>query len=579
MAHTYVFALALLLPACGDTPVDTGDVGTETAAPRLVPPTLAVDSPARGAFFADTVVFSGQALAGDGALDALTLNNDAIALDTDGRFSVALTPPPGLLVLGSRLTAADGGRAVDGRAVQVGPVRPPGDRVPRAVRVELGRAFLDNDTPANDDLASVIQVMLRDPSFGAQLAAAPMTASGVTVQLRNVQIGDAAVDISPATGVMHLDLTLSNVNAGYDATSPVLDTPGTLHMDVMQLQLDVEVHPLAIGVEVTVPYAQASIQGFSWTADSLPSFLTSLLEGVVQGVVEDKMTEQGRTLVQAMVADTLNAFTQEIVYGDNGEVVVAVAVADAEAHPGGLVLWLDGLVRASSAGVHLPPGGGSLRTDAPLPAWPVVTTHSMTVVVDDDLVNQALFAAWHAGMLTDLRYTGAELRDLTGADLPEPLGPAASAVLGLQLPPVITPPTGDGGVDIGLGELWLQVERQDGQHVDASLNLRLEAELVVTDTSLRLAIDNRPSHVGVDVGMMAWPEALDPGDLAGLFRLSAPALVRESSAIAPPFELPGIPLSDLVSAPSLAGETWRLTNVDHHLDAGGALVLSGDITL
>src|SRR5690606_5927518 len=132
-------------------------------------PVLAITEPARAAFLSGPVAVRGTATAGTGALNALSIDDADVQLDRAGAFEHVATPPPGLFLIGSRLDDNLGERAVDARAVHVGAVHAPGALIAGAVYVELSRELLDDDDPAPDDVAAVVERVVTDPTFGDAL--------------------------------------------------------------------------------------------------------------------------------------------------------------------------------------------------------------------------------------------------------------------------------------------------------------------------------------------------------------------------------------------------------------------------
>jgi len=189
-----------------------------------------------------------------------------------------------------------------------------------------------------------------------------------------------------------------------------------------------------------------------------------------------------------------------------------------------------------------------------------------------------LFAFWHSGALTGWSFLGLELQLMTGEPLAPPLGPVDRAIMGLQLPPVLTVPVDGVGVDVSMGEFWFQITREDGEQIDASLNLRIAGELVTTDDGISIQLDNRPAKVLVHAGIMEAPATLDPGDLASLFRLATPTLMGKASSAFPSFPAPAIPLGEFIDVDALDGVEWNLADLEHEMREDGWVVLRGGVT-
>jgi len=535
-------------------------------------PLLEVTEPARGAFLPGPVTVRGSAVPGTGTLSSLEANDLAVDWDDQGGFEEILDPGPGLLILGVRLEDDLGERAVDGRAVQVGPVYSPGAVVPRAIGLQLGPEVLDDDAADIDDLARIAELAVEDPEFSAAFVGTTFSGDSYDVELTSMSLEWAEIDLAPTDGVLLLDTVLHDVFVTFDATAlGFLTVSGWASMDQMSLAMDLSVHTTSGGVQVEALSAAASIQGFDWDVEWVPGWVEDLLKEGVVSTMEDGLEDQALELVDELVGETLEAFALDTTFGDDDEMRLVMGLSAAEVAREGLVVWMDASVSASRPGVELPPGAGSLRTDGPPASLPRSTSAPVLAVVDDDLVNQGLFAIWAGGTLTDLHFSGPELLLMTGGEsLPPPIGPVAQLAVDGLLPPVLAPPSGALDMDLAIGELWFDLLREDGERLTVSLNVSTGADLVVDGSgAITVSLDTRPVFMNIQAGMIAWPEGLDPGDLASLFRLSTPSLLGKSTALLPGFPAPEIPIGEMFDLPALNGVTWVLSDLDAQMEASG----------
>ena len=229
--------------------------------------------------------------------------------------------------------------------------------------------------------------------------------------------------------------------------------------------------------------------------------------------------------------------------------------------------------------LDLPDGAGSLRTEGPAASWPLGGGQPFTVAADDDLVNQLLFAFWHSGQLGSIAFSGAEIGGLSGAELPPPLGPADEVVFDLGLPPVMTAATEeDQDIDISLGEFALVFYREDGEVNHFSVNVRTGAVIETNDDNeLTFTMDDRPSMMQLEVGVLQHTAALDPGDLAALVKLSMPPLLGNASSFLPGFPAPDLDVGELMDAEALDGVVLSLSEPTVELDSTGWLILGGSL--
>jgi len=540
-------------------------------------PVLLVNEPARGSFHTTSVRVAGEVVKGTGDIESLEVNDQPVSWTDAGAFETTLTPGPGMLLIGTRVEDSMGERAVDGRAVQVGPVYRPGDLVEDALGVQLGPELLDDDAPDLDDMASITEAIIEDPSFEQAMVGTTIEGT-LDVTVTGFWLDTADVDIVPQPDVMWFDTYLNGVDATFRTSIVGIGVNGSMHATRAVLQMDLEAHSDADGVAVEAVWVQAVMEGFSWEADWVPSWAEDLLDDTVRQMVEDGLEEEARTRTAELVGETLSGFASDIRFGEDDELLMQFAIGDVGVAPEGLVLWMDAGVMADPARVTLPPGGGSLKTAGAAPTLPVATSNPLRVVADDDFVNQMMFAFWHSGALSGWEMNALELAAMTGEALPPPLGPVQHATLDVGLPPLVAAPAGDMDFDISIGELQIGLEREDGVEVAASLNVRAGADVTFLSSGLSVQVDDRPAMMTVYAGMLAWPEALDPGDLASLFRLSAPSLLGRSSSLMPSFPAPVLPIGELADVDALDGLEWELDQPQFEMTSEGWLVLEGRMT-
>jgi hypothetical protein len=306
-----------------------------------------------------------------------------------------------------------------------------------------------------------------------------------------------------------------------------------------------------------------------WFPDALEDDLSELLRADVEAALAEALSDQVATLVSA-------ALTGLAIDTSFSGVDVSADLDTLRCAEDGLRLTLN-VSAAGTEVLDLSAGAGSLRTDAPGPSFPLVADDGppFAVAADDDLINQLLFAVWAGGALHGISFSGAELVLLAG-EIPPPLGPVERVDARVDLPPVVGAPTHEGATaDLSLGELRMVVTREDGVVTDASLNVRTGASVRFTDEgALDLALDARPAYMTLEVGVEAWPQGLDPGDIAALFRLTTPPLLGTVAALFPAFDLPAFPLEGTV--PGLDDAELRLASPNARMQDGW-LVIDGSL--
>ncbi len=570
----------VLVSVAACTPQDNPEPETPVTEvpPSPVLPVLMVTEPARAAWSTGPVNVLGSTVAGTGALDSLTVHDVPLSLDATGGFESIIDPPPGIVLVSSRLNDALGERAVDARAVHVGPVRPPGDAIEGAVYLELGRELLDDNDPAPDDVAAVLERLLTDSAFADGLAGQTF-GTRVPITLRGLHVAAADVDIEPNDGELAVYIELSDLRMDFTAVAGGSDIIGNTTTEEAEIEVVFGIEAGAQGLVVELSTVSVGLRGFEWETDVLPSSVENIFAATVRTAQEQAFLGALQTQVPEVIRTLLEGFAFEFAVGDSLSLQVDLDIGDLQVTPDSLVMRLDASVETPS-GMPLPVGAGSLHTSGAPPPFPSGDWRPVHLAIDDDFLNQLLFATWHSGVLSDLVLSGTELLLLTGEDLPPPLGPVEQITVNLQLPPVLSPSLdldGSGlfSADLTIGGLVLDIERQDGERVQTSLGVRAGVELGVAGSGIDLALDNRPTAMVVQAGMMTYPEALDPGDLASLFRLSAPGLVGGALDFLPALPTPSVDLGALSSASSLQGVVWTMTEAEVEMQESGWLVLSG----
>jgi hypothetical protein len=562
-----MWPLVPLVLACADDPQDSG--GADEVL-RTVVPVLGVDAPERGAFLTGgSVTIAGTTAPGSAPLRSLTVNGTRIEVAAGGGpFEATLEAAPGLLILGARLEADDDGRAVDGRAVQVGPVHAPGASLDGSVRMQLGPEALDDDAADLDDLAALTVVVLEDPSTADAFVGLSFPSDYAVVTVTSAAWGTTDVDIVPSDGALSLALRIEDVTLDVDVAGvdwyDWVSTSGTVAADA-EVLVELAVSADDGIVTSTARSAEVTLEGFAvtldWFPDSLEDDLSDYMRAEIELALADAVSEQ----VGALVAESLGALATDASFSG---IDIRAALASLRCADDGVRMTLD--VSASGpVAIELPQGAGSLRTDADGPDFPLTRAGGapFALAADDDLLNQLLFAVWAGGSLHGISFGAFEMTALAG-EIPAPLGPVEGVQAYVGLPPVVSGATHEGFTfDLSLGELRMAITREDGVLTDTSINVRTGASVAfLDDGSVDLTLDARPAYMTLEVGMEAWPEGLDPGDMAALVRLSAPPMLGTLGALLPSMSLPAFPL-DGTLAP-LEGRSLRLVDPEARMDQG-----------
>jgi hypothetical protein len=332
-----------------------------------------------------------------------------------------------------------------------------------------------------------------------------------------------------------------------------------------------------IGVEVvSVSTTQSGFElELSWVPGFVEEFLVDYIAEEIQAQLQSLVEEQIPPLLEEFLGSLL-------IEGDVGNgLTLEAELSDIEVVSTGIRITGDARVHADSLDLSLlSDGSGSIRTDDPAPDWPTGDS-PFTLGLDDDLANQLMFGMWAMGDFSGYSFSGLKVGILMGAPLAEPLGPADTVTLDLGLPPVLSAPEEqDNTVDVGIGEFRLAFNREDGEVLDFSVNIRAGASLSLGDAqSLGIGMDNRPAHMTVEVGTLQAPEGVDPGDLSAFIRLIIPTLIGNASNFLPDLYLPSIPIGELVDIDKIEGMELYFVDTAVTVDASHWTQITGRLEL
>ena len=569
--------LLLVLFGCSDSP-DTPESPVPETIDQL--PVLTVSSPERGAFYGtEELRIQGTAFAGASDLSSLVSNGIEINLDAGGGFSQILPTEIGLNLVGTRLEDFAGKRAVDGRAFYWGEAYFPGDFVQEGLRMRLGPELLDDDDPDLDDAASLIELAAADPAIADLVVGTEIEDDNFDFILTGLSLDSASVDITPNNGFLTIEAELRDFWLGFDIENILgqsyLNTIGEAEADTVSLQMDVSLSMTNGSLESSATQATTSLSGFAITVDYFPDFLEGYLADWTQDYIQDVASET----IQEVVGDLLKDFIEGLTADTSVSGVDLFTTLDTvEIAETGIRLTAD--VSAIGADLSsLPPNASSPKTPSTVPSWEDLPEAPVALAVDDDMINQVLFSLWSTGSLSGIEFSGTELALLAGAPIEAPLGPVTSASLNAELPPMMrTSVSPEMTADMGIGELRLQVAREDGILHDFSISAWLGIQAALTESkTVAVELDNRPRYIPMEIGVLEWDPELDPGDLAALIRLMMPPLFGRAGSLAPSLEVPTVPLGDALGLEALDDILIGLREAQFAFNEDNWLVLGGSL--
>ena len=571
------------LVACGGNE-ETDAVGPAIAAIDEVP-LLTMTAPARGAFTGeDNVLVSGGVQMGSGAISTVEINGTVVESATSAAglvtFDSELEWEPGINLIGVRIEDENGERAVDGRAIYAGPVHEPGATLTDAVFLQVGSDMLDDDDGVLDDVAALMETLLMDESISDSFVGQPMESDYYELTPTSLSFEDAAVDLWTGTGGLTAEVTFFDVWVDFDVEGVSwyswVSTDGSAWIDELALTVTLT----ADGVEVLPTSTVAELTGYGITVDYFPDSLEDYLADWTETTLEEELASTTEEMLESLVGDYLQAFAVDIDFAEGMN--LALEVADIDTGTEGLRLTMDVTITGDEA-FALPTGAGSLQTEGRAPSWPLDANAPFAVALDDDLMNQLLFAFWSSGALQGFSFSSVEMTGLSGSTLPPPLGPVEEVSLEFGLPAVWgAAVVDDQDAELSMGEFLLRFAREDGETLEFSINVKtgVVMEMVEGDEGAEfgLTLDNRPSEIALEIGVLEYPEGVDPGDLAALIRLLVPPLFGNASAFMPTFPIPTVPLGSFLEGEVFEDVEFELRNPEIEVSSTGWMLMTGELT-
>lgn len=519
-------------PGSTITPV-TLDVLRDGTAPRV-----AIHQPARGAMVTASgdVRVQGQAIDASSPIHSLTVNGIEQVTTAALDHAIDFTSPGrwGLNVIEAAATDSCGNTAALSQSYLLSQgYRPAATaanvdaNVARGQSLKLTQAAVDDlDRNDVDDLATLVERHLQrnlsnelaQQTSGALIASAPagcpgagytlavaapgatatgprvrdivlgagsirerLSAERVTVPLRFVQITRIGI---PLTGCTTTSVPFSatvSANVTSDSTSVATVTGNG--------RIDVSVPSIA----VQLADVRLTLTGVS-AIDSILSSLINLMTGFIEDAMEDLIRSELPPLIEDFLNAPLTASTT-ISGGPFNMTMSAVAAIDGiDVIPAATTETAYTQIHPASAGTPYPALGSIARPTAA--ANLTANPGPLTYAIDDNLINQGLWALWHGGAM--------EIPDVIGF-------PGAALRVSALLPPVLMPGAQADKVAFGVGDLKVELNLDhvpnsrlpiSGQvqveaYVSYVLDGNIEYDSATRDLRLQATPDNRRTYVHV----------------------------------------------------------------------------------
>lgn len=445
---------------------------TDTVGPFLIDstgPVLTIDPPERGSFNPETPsAVAGTAIDDWSPIDQVTVNGQTVAVDGNGAFATTVDWNFGTNILQTTASDTDRNLTTDTRAVMAGDYLSYGSGLGDGIDARINEAGFDTLESLGEGLISDVDLTALVPSPAYNTSSEScflgicITWYSITLYVENPVISGVDLELDPdAGGWINTTFTVLNPSIDWRAEGSVtgigLSGAGTIYADAIAIDMDLTPSVSNGQLQLAVSNVDAIATGFvfdwdSWIYDVMSFFgldLSGLLQGYLESALESAVTDMVPDAVAGALGDLEIAF--DIPLMDNNYHLEAIPWR-ADVDDTGMTIGLETYFEAEQW-LHADAGPGSLYGAYTLPSYSGHTS-AMEIGLSLDFLNQALYALWGGGVL-DQQLVGADM----GLDLGE-----IGALLGFGdlnivtrplLPPTIVPGTGEGLLDLQLGDLEL----------------------------------------------------------------------------------------------------------------------------
>ncbi len=493
-------------------------------------PLVTITSPELGSFIeGDRLVVTGQVT--DGSDVTVTVEDEPVALDAEGRFSFEREVDPGahrLRVLAEDVAGNRGSAAV---AAVVGRFGPEGELVSRAVEMAVGR-------PGLDVLEEVVAELLEPGLIAQRLRGRRVVERRLyDVIVRGYRHRSASLALTPMDGQLQVRVILERVRVPIEVDA-LVDLDGEARAERVRLDGTVAIDMGEDGVpRIRLTDRAVRMPGFEIDIDGLPGFVDEgLITRAVKGTVEESIEAEVADAVPGGLEAALNFVNAErTVSFLTREVTFASRLAALSAFDAGLSAALDfGLVVGEDRALD-GPGPLVLPTEAPEMEGSV----PLEVAVSVDVLNAAAYDVWSTrGLYLDFEMFAMEggfldlrtlERVLPDQELDEdtPLGVEILAAL----PPVVTPTDG-GQLQIVVPDIRLALFAAGADEPLRTLTAALTATLEARAGDDRITLEVVDPQIVVDPADGLGPFAGTPQQIdSGLDRILYPLLAPTAEGL------------------------------------------------
>lgn len=405
--------------------------------------------------------------------------------------------------------------------------KPEAALVPSGLQIFMGKDFWDDgvhDPSKPDDLATLMEVVIAGLDVNSLLPAGGLLSQGDTeVKLSNLKFGKPKISLTPVDGglTMKIEIPDFKTDVAVKAKQKLGPIPITLKVSG-ELEMAKITVLTGLGIEVIggkantkITKSDAQIEGLKIHVDGLAGlfdFIYNLVLNGFKGQITDALVKALNDQIPPLLQGILQQFAinQSIALpgllpGQPATSIQLVSkLMDLTFSPKGGIIKIDAGFSAAKGTTHSVLGaigrGGCMGTVED--AFAIDQSQRLQIAVHDDFINQALYAVWLAGALTQ---KGLDLGALAGDSASSPF-PLDGATLDLDLflqpmlescgsanPMAVKLQVGDAfaQVQLPIGDPPLQMGLFMSLEVGAQLALKAGAE---GQQQLSIALDKAIEH-------------------------------------------------------------------------------------
>jgi hypothetical protein len=305
---------------------------------------------------------------------------------------------------------------------------------------------------------------------------------GAVVNIDSVSLSGVTAALTPQNGSLAAAVTISNVSVKLTANFEVacIGGSGTITVTASAAHiLGNLTASVANGqIATALPNTTVTLDNFNLSVSGIPSEITGLFDGIVQGKVQSALA----SAIQSDVPGIANKELDGLVAKPLSDTLLGHAITIGVT-PSAVSVASDGLFVAVDTTVAVAGGsGGEFLTEPTTSAQPLLAAQpDLGVAVANDVVNQLLGGMWAAGafdqtvQISSIPALGA-LLDSSATQL----------ALKLSLPPTAATDA-NGDLDLALGDAMVSVEDASGTELQ-QIALSLSTGLAVTNGSGTIAL-------------------------------------------------------------------------------------------